>query len=659
MRWLVVVIGLVVVGAVVAWQARETEPSAFEPVVAAQDSGVLVSENAAPRIEQRTLVVKTRLGGAPRDVGVSVTCDEAAPVRATTSGGEHRFQVLGLECVVRVEPGALAAAEAHVELTEAVTEVELELLKSARLTVTTNPVVEGALVSLSGPRVHVASREPLPPVPEGEYDLRVQAKGYVTVDRPVSLRAGENTIEVMLREATRFRGLVRDEAGAPVSGARVVVIGDRSVEGDTKTDEQGTFELPMRRPGELRVRASRVDVGETELTVTVPNEDVAIVLAARGVLELEIIDVDGKPLVADAIVRAVSDGRIRITKAKEPGLARVAGLEGGEYVIERSERDRVPISKAVTVVEGRVVRMSLQEQRGVRVTGRVLDHRGKPATEAGVGIEGRGGLRGVDEKGEFVWDGVPVGPVKLYGLVMGDPPSPSVSVEAPAQNVVIRLEPPMRVSGRVIDERGRPVRSFQANDEDVESPTGRFDVRAPYRALELFAEGYAPTVVEDVLGELGDVVMHPEQLVRGEVVDADGAPVAGASVIALGTFGVQSDANGQFSFSPRYGADLVTASRGTSVGTAPISTKERVRIVLQRGAHVTGQVLDGWGRGLSTTVIYSQGYLGRPQEVDTDVVGRFELDLPLGRWEFSTFAYPVARVVELQNERVGVTLQTP
>ncbi|HEY1087027.1 MAG TPA: hypothetical protein VGE37_05005, partial [Archangium sp.] len=86
MRWLVVVIGLVVVGALVAWQMRD--PASATRVEEAPDAGGLDPERVSQRVENRTLVVKTRLGGAPQDVGVAVTCGEVAPLRATTSGGE-------------------------------------------------------------------------------------------------------------------------------------------------------------------------------------------------------------------------------------------------------------------------------------------------------------------------------------------------------------------------------------------------------------------------------------------------------------------------------------------------------------------------------------------------------------------------------------------
>ena len=81
-----------------------------------------------------------------------------------------------------------------------------------------------------------------------------------------------------------------------------------------------------------------------------------------------------------------------------------------------------------------------------------------------------------------------------------------------------------------------------------------------------------------------EVVADQQQVrITGTVVDAQGAPVPGASVIIKGTStGTMTDAKGVFTLSVRPGATLEVSCIGYS--TVSVAAKDNVKIVLEDDA---------------------------------------------------------------------------
>ncbi|MEO6595526.1 MAG: carboxypeptidase-like regulatory domain-containing protein, partial [Planctomycetota bacterium] len=86
----------------------------------------------------------------------------------------------------------------------------------------------------------------------GRLDLQVVAGGFLTLQHsePVAGRVGDFSVTLTMLPAGRVRGVVRDQFGSPILGAR-----NEGVEGDHQTAIDGTFELPEvdLRPLQLRV----------------------------------------------------------------------------------------------------------------------------------------------------------------------------------------------------------------------------------------------------------------------------------------------------------------------------------------------------------------------------------------------------------------------
>ena len=93
-----------------------------------------------------------------------------------------------------------------------------------------------------------------------------------------------------------------------------------------------------------------------------------------------------------------------------------------------------------------------------------------------------------------------------------------------------------------------------------------------------------------------EVVADQQQIrVTGTVVDAQGAPVPGASVIIKGTStGTMTDAKGVFTLSVRPGATLEVSCIGYA--TITVAAKDNVKIVLEDDAELLAEtVVVGYG----------------------------------------------------------------
>ena len=202
------------------------------------------------------------------------------------------------------------------------------------------------------------------------------------------------------------------------------------------------------------------------------------------------------------------------------------------------------------------------------------------------------------------------------------------------------------------------VRAFEANGEQVKADDGRFDVPAPNHTLDVWVEGYSSAFLTTAEGDVGDVVVKKEPLVEGDVLDGEGKPVSGATVMgSVDLTPATTDASGRFKLAvtSEDPQDLV-ATRGAMSGRTPLRIGSIAHLVMQRGTAVSGKVVDPTGRAVPTQVTATSRVTQRPIEIDTDEKGRFQLDLPQGVWLFSTRFNRVQRAIEVRGERLEVTL---
>ena len=325
---------------------------------------------------------------------------------------------------------------------------------------------------------------------------------------------------------------------------------------------------------------------------------------------------------------------------------------------------------------------------GVGVTVRVLDPHGRPAPRAAVtvGESQDVPLALTDERGEatvgltsdqsLIYQAVG----EHHSLAWTAPLGPEASDAGTPADIEVRLKPPAEITGSVTDaSTGRPVPGaaiwHRPGEKTHSGPGGAFVLRTWLHRgraqVGIAADGYEATiamVTAERLGSAVDIVLAPAALLGGEVVDAAGRPVAGASVwieptgrssgwsIGPGAWRATSATDGSFFISGvasghayRLHAEANSYAPGTVAIAAATAGSRRVpvRIVLTRGQLVQGVVTDTHGTPIAGAEVallpvaatgdggYSQNIAARRTST-TDVRGVFDFaGTPPGRHELT------------------------
>jgi protocatechuate 3,4-dioxygenase beta subunit len=318
-----------------------------------------------------------------------------------------------------------------------------------------------------------------------------------------------------------------------------------------------------------------------------------------------------------------------------------------------------------------------QEETGVstedvQLTGRVVDSEGQPL--AGVEIwrptEGSGkilaAVSGSDGSFSYPFDGL----FPLSACPPGWLPDESPAKGEEPKGFQIRLRPATRIAGRVVDARGEPVEGVQVQAHLAGSSTGcaiyvelacpgpadsrngntDADGRFAFESLE---PGWYEvrlsddsSLVERRLGEAGkgagDIAfVLPERLVplEGRVVDADGAPVAGARVSVSGDrpdAEARTGADGGYRFPRilpgRQRLEVRHADFGLAVEMVEVAgPRTRFDLRMPRATIVQGRILGRDGSPLAAMAAPSLQVDREPVEVDAE--GRFRFSLTPGEHE--------------------------
>ena len=593
----------------------------------------------------RALIVHTRMGGRPIDADVHLQLHGERTAR--TKDGTVRFDDLfGDDASVWATTADLSSEPANPALDDAPREVTLELRRTASLdllvvgpdgTPVEDPWIElssaGNMLEQAPDTVegHTRFRD----VPEGAYTLTVNASGYYLATRELDLQPGLTELRLVLQSRPVVRGRVVDDKGQPVENAEVWARDTVDPEASsTTTDEDGSFELEADGKGPVTVEAWNQEKGRGSAKGHTGGE-VEVRLEPGAVIELEVDDPDGKPVVESVRLVQVETGRSFWGETAEP-FGRFSGLEPGKWQVSINRNERLPVTKDVELGRGQVLRLRLKLDAGAAVDGRVLDAHGAPMPGARVLFSG-GVAATTDERGQFSLTGVTPGPVELTAFDRESGRSASAEATAPARDVVIRFEATFRVTGRVTDEAGRPLPSFRVDNLDVSNPDGHFDEQVEAGSLRIQADGYKQQRF-DVTGDtaLGTVRLVAMGKVQGEVL-SQGRPVPGAVVHLEEQFAeTVTDAAGRFTLALDYDYDWplhVLAFRGGSSGRAEAQEGRPVRIELSAGTHVIGHVVDHTGRAVESEVAFTISDVPQHQQVAvSDARGRFEIDLLPGQW---------------------------
>ncbi|HEY3807788.1 MAG TPA: sigma-70 family RNA polymerase sigma factor [Kofleriaceae bacterium] len=342
---------------------------------------------------------------------------------------------------------------------------------------------------------------------------------------------------------TRVFGVVRDAGGTPIASSRIATAGI----GGFDAGRDGSFAVCM-HPGWLRVDADGYGSVAFEVTVT-GREHHDVVLVPEGIVTGAVADESGHPIagahVAAFLTSPERAGADRWTASDADGRFRIAGLAPAYYRMiatapglgMRSEL-RIAVAIGAATPELHLVLVAR-----ARLAGRVVDH-GSSIAGARISIVSRDdtdsyAISGLD--GSFVLDGVPLGPVELGAA--------TYRVISPRKLVVDRLamKDVVLEVARVGALHGRVTRGTAAvADAEVHCGDARTfsDATGAYTLDELdgdkcqlsaTAGGQTSAPTQLVLTsepQVVDIDLAAASTIRGIVVDAAGAPVADALVLA-------------------------------------------------------------------------------------------------------------------------------
>lgn len=407
------------------------------------------------------------------------------------------------------------------------------------------------------------------------------APGRAMVQVP-SAPGARAAARIELRRGAPVSGLVVDEAGAAIAGARVAAR-DVSLPWDlpdsrdlATTDGKGRFTIEAVAAGTYRFTASHGEHAPgSSQPVTVDGssrvDDVRIALAAGGIAAGRVVDAAGAPVPWATVRIGAGRGAMR---TQEVATRQVVAGAQGQFEVKGLARAALMAIALSDQASSQAVAFDLAAAREKRdlvltldvngsIAGVVVDGAGEPVPEAQVAgypdfFAGEVGddfaLRGpatdsTDGGGRFVLRGLPKGSYRLFpsrsGL--GQNPFAREGVKARTGDAEVRLvlQADGGIKGKVVFDDGSAPALFTVStgylagvpvaggDGSFELPAvapGTHDlaIRGPDFA-ETFVRGVE--VVSGQVKDVGSVRVKRGRNVTGRVLGPDGRAVAGATVV--------------------------------------------------------------------------------------------------------------------------------
>jgi len=234
----------------------------------------------------------------------------------------------------------------------------------------------------------------------GVVEVVARAPGYAPArSRPIEVRAGTlvEGVDLVLTHGASVTGIVRDPAGTPLGGAKVICLSAAEASGfgdmmsqlmpalfagstGVVTGADGTYEIANLEPGEYQIRATHSAFARSEaVTISLRPEEEAdappISLLPGGIIEGIVLRA-GEP-VPGIMIQAFSEGSLKQGMTDAAGAYRFDNLPEGEFSLifmnlagmMRPGGGSSIRSRTVQVVPGETVRADLEFGTGRTVSG--------------------------------------------------------------------------------------------------------------------------------------------------------------------------------------------------------------------------------------------------------------------------------------------------
>jgi hypothetical protein len=404
------------------------------------------------------------------------------------------------------------------------------------------------------------------------------ARGYGRATRQSVLPGSR--VELFLFPGASLRGVVKGPQNQPLPGVVVRLEGGaRSFFGarlaSRTTDAAGRFEFLGVEPGTYQLLAHHKDwalgvLGDI-VVERLRDTEVDVRLEPGKRVTGRLVDADQRPLPgrvvfeelagegplrsAAALLRAETDADGRFTVERLPTgdhalSADARGFSAKRVDVQVRARDKEVALGDIVLEPGAIIRGRVRDKAGLGVGSARIFSLPAGGMRVGVAVESLS-----EADGTFVLAGLQAGSYRLQVSAPGYGGGSATAVTG-SEKVEIVLEPAGSITGLVVDEAGRTVDSFEvvANPTrrepggfmnrsrgDGSSGDGRFsllDLPAGEYVVEVTAPEMGRGVVSGVkvsaggTTDAGRVTIKAGGVVRGQVVDASGVAVPGATVSA-------------------------------------------------------------------------------------------------------------------------------
>ncbi len=536
----------------------------------------------------------------------------------------------------------------------------------------------------------------------GDYVLLATATGY-TINGAAALTAErpEDDVTLSLVPGGTISGRIVDPNRQPVAGARVFVGAwdiqgqqsfaprERALASQRRSDENGNFTITNLRkslnndPGyRLAVKAEGFATFLSDY-LQAGTQSVEFVLKPGAIVSGMLLNATTGEPVPDKTIAIESELAMEnlSTKTDTEGFFFVSDLPPGMHTASLRDDELVitpESAKFQVAAEGPTEEVVLQAATGGKISGRVYN----AETGQGVaGVEMFGNFVGpsdsrqkevvTNSEGVYLFKGLKAGSYRIsYRKPEGYPenyrseetnPLVATAVGSEVKGVDFALTQGLRISGRVVDEEGKPVaqasvsanaRRGNAYDHIVTKEDGAFVVAGfavgqevqvsvskqgfamlgaePAKGLVSVGEdgttgvrlvlGAAGSISGTVVNKSGTPMPSVQMWVRSPQQIAEGSPIEASAADGTITFDRLSPGEYTFNFDGISNGGNVPNAQRIKVGKGEKITGVKILYPELGGLSITGRVLDTKGNGIARATIRLEGPW---REVNSDANGNY------------------------------------